>query len=835
MKTLDAHSVSAFVLILAAGTLTSAGESDSSETTTRIVPEIRALRANPHPPAIDGDLEDPVWTGSDIQKVGGFIQTDPDEGKPQSESTFVAVVYDEKAIYAAFWCYDSEPEKITSQLARRDRLSQSDLVSIRLDPYHDHRSGYLFNVSAAGTQRDLRIYDNTNTDESWDGVWMAAVRRQPWGWSAEFEIPYHCLRFPELEEHVWGVDFTRWVARKNEFTQWAFVPSKEGGFASNFGHLTGLSDIQPTRHLEVLPYAVSSMESRPSVRWNDGRDLLGNAGMDIKYGLSTNLTLDATINPDFGQVELDQPVLNLSVFETYFPEKRPFFMEGADLFRTEFQMFYSRRIGRNPAYDVDDPAFFHEIHRPRASTILGAAKLTGKLAGRTSVAVLGAVTQRERARYAAIDSVFNVETDSVGDTTNADTTFAFRDGVVEPPAGYTVFRVKQDVLANSHVGAVVTLASQDTRHAAVTGGLDWRLFTNNSAWYVRGQSVFSRVDPEHVGFGLDLTLGKDAGKHVRGAVGITVKDPHFQINRLGFTERNNIRNTYLWMQYRTNDDWWIVRNSRNNVNFYYTENYAGAVITRGGNINFYIEFINNWSMGGGAEVQAEKYSDLETRGNGLWVWPGNPTYSWWFNVETDPRKKVSVLWNPGSGGDRGGSWWANYVGVNFRPQTNIEFSLGSNYVRNLGNTRWVRNISADQSTAPNAPDTSIFADLDKDQISLYASAGVVFHRNLSCQLSARGLISGLDYRNYRPYFGENQYGPYRYDLNHDFAFGSLNSTFLFRWEYRPGSTLYVVWTRSKSDYDPAANDLDLKRDLDRFFSVGSENLFLIKASYWFNL
>lgn len=826
VKTLKSISVSVFVLILTGGTLADAGENDTTEAAQRVVPEIRAYRVNPHAPVIDGKLDDSVWNGPNIQKVSRFTQTDPDEGKLPTESTLVAVAYDEKALYVAFWCYDSAPDKVARKLVRRDRWSQSDQASVRLDTYHDHRTGVLFTVSAAGTQRDMRIYNDTWTDESWDGVWSSAVKAQPWGWSAEMAIPYHCLRFPQQSEQVWGVDFVRVVDRKNEWTQWAFVPSKEGGMASNFGHLTNLTGIEPARHLEVLPYVVSDYESKPGNRWSSGRDFYGNTGVDVKYGLASDMTLDAAINPDFGQVELDQPVLNLSTYETFFSEKRPFFIEGGDLFETNFMLFYSRRIGRSPVFSVNDPRIFDEVDRPRTSTILGAAKLSGKLGDRTSIAVLAAVTDEEKSKYAVIDSIFHQQTDSVGNVVAADTSFSYRHGVVEPRAGYSVVRVKQNVFQRSTLGGTLTVASQATRYPAVTGGGDWRLFTNNGKWFVTGQSIFSRVDPRHTGFGFTMSVGKEAGQHVRGEVGVTIKDPYLNINRLGYTSRANSRRAYTWWQYRTIDDWWIVRNSWNNINFWYSENYAGVEIEKGADFNFSVEFINNWSLGGGISLQAEKYSDDETRGHGVWEWPEVPTASWWLSLNTDPRKMFALNLNPGSGKDRGGFWWAHYTGVDFRPRSNMEFSLGANYVRNFRATRWVTN--PDDST-------TIFADLDKDQVSLSASASVMFSRDLSCQLSAEGLISGLDYRNYRPYLGGDRYGPVVSGYNSDFTWGALNSTLLVRWEYRPGSTLYLVWTRAKSDWSRNANHIDLTRDFNRFFSTGSENLFLIKTTYWLNI
>lgn len=254
-----------------------------------------------------------------------------------------------------------------------------------------------------------------------------------------------------------------------------------------------------------------------------------------------------------------------------------------------------------------------------------------------------------------------------------------------------------------------------------------------------------------------------------------------------------------------------------------------------------MEFTNNWYLSGGGSMQGEKYSDRETRGNGLWEWPVVPTWSWWTSINTDERKNISFNWNPGGGSDRGGNWWANYIGVEFRPSSTMEFSTGVNFTRSRGATRWVENFSSEDASGVES-DTSVFADLDRETISINASASMMVHRNLSIQISGQGLVSGLDYDNYRPYLGGNQYGPDYTDeylknnlSDHDYNWGSLNTTLLLRWEYRPGSTLYMVWTRSKSDFDDSVNDLNISRDFDKFFSAGSTNVFLVKASYWLNM
>jgi hypothetical protein len=297
------------VNIVAASSTASA---DTTRVETQMIPELKAYRINPHPPAIDGMLDDSIWCSPSIQKGRMTIQRSPVEGTPVSESTLVAIAYDDQALYAAFWCYDSEPDRISRQLVRRDRTSQADRVTLRVDPFHDHQNGNAFELNASGVQRDCRYYNENNADMDWDAVWESGVKQQPWGWSAEFRIPYNCLRFAEKEEHTWGVDFIRYLNRKSEVDGWAFTPSAKGGFVSNFGHLTQLTGIKPTSHAELLPYVVSNEQIEPRSQGNpDGRNFGKNAGLDFKYGISSDVVLDATINPDFGQVELDQPVLNL--------------------------------------------------------------------------------------------------------------------------------------------------------------------------------------------------------------------------------------------------------------------------------------------------------------------------------------------------------------------------------------------------------------------------------------------------------------------------------------------------------------------------------------------
>ncbi|MFH2056189.1 MAG: DUF5916 domain-containing protein [bacterium] len=800
---------SLLALLLLCGTASLLAQPDSTEDLEHRT--LTATRINPHAPAIDGDLSDPVWQSEKLHLATRFIQMEPDEGKPSAESTWVAVIYDDEAVYVAFWNFDSQPDQVKQQLVRRDRWSESDQVTVMLDPYHDHQSGFRFHLNASNVQRDARMFNDADADESWDGVWSSAVMMQPWGWSAEMKIPYHCLRFAAAEEQTWGFNLARYISRLQENSWWNFSPSTEGGYVSQFGDLNGLRGITPARHLEVLPYSVTKLETEAKHAGNpDGRDFLADLGFDLKYGLSSNMTLDATINPDFGQVELDSPELNLSAFETMFGERRPFFLEGSDLFSTPFALFYSRRIGRSPSIWPDNVDYYE--NRPTATTILGATKITGKVGNGTAIGVLTAATKREEADFVDVSGLKQT-------------------GVVEPEASYNVFRVKQDLVNASSIGFLGTVAAQDGYHSAMTGGVDWTLNSANSVWGASGQIVGSSTSFDKTGFGMTANMGKRAGKNWRGSVGWTIKDPHLDINDLGYTSRNDFRQTSGWVQYRTAEQHGLFRRTYHNFNGYIAFNYNGDNIVRGWNYNNWFDLTNGWEFGGGIDFSYDKYDDYETRGNGLWKQPFS--WSWWWSIESDQRKMVSLTLNPGSGKNRDGTWWAHYTGVSVRPRTNMEFEAGVNVLRYFNNTRWVDSL-VDPGSGQEVP---IFADLDQDMITGRLTASITLRTNLSWQISGSLLMSGLDYRDYRRYLGGDDYGELddiALDGEYDFNYVAVNSTMILRWEYLPGSTLYFVWTRAQQDSGDY-NNLDVSRDLETAFSSDAENIWLIKASYWWNI
>jgi hypothetical protein len=401
---------------------------------------VRAVRTE-EAVIIDGILQEKVWQ---TEPADGFTQNDPNDGAPATEKTHVWVAYDDKALYVAAYCYDSQPKQIISRLGRRDSQTDSDWFFFAVDPYYDKRTGYLFGVNPAGSVLDEVLSNDVNEDTSWDGVWEWKAVVNGDGWIVEMKIPFNQIRFPKKDAYIWGVNFMRVIKRKNEKAAFSWVPKNETAFVSKFARLEGIRGISPGRHIEFLPYSVGQAQFRPSQQGNPfelGHKYFGNVGFDLKIGLKSNLTLDASVNPDFGQVEVDPAVVNLSAYETFYEEKRPFFIEGASIFDNFGRggvylnaninwpsptFFYSRRIGRSPQGYVTQDGF---VNFPDRSTILGAAKITGKLGG-WNVGFVNALTARE---YAEVD------------------TFGSRlKEEVEPFTYYGVLRAQKDINQGQH-------------------------------------------------------------------------------------------------------------------------------------------------------------------------------------------------------------------------------------------------------------------------------------------------------------------------------------------------------------------------------------------------
>lgn len=853
--------------------------------------------------SVDGRLDEPAWMTA--PPVTDFWQVDPDEGASVSEPTEVRFLYDDDAIYVGAWLYDND-DQIVTRLSRRDTaIPDVDLFAVHFDSYHSHRSSNRFTVSASGAIRDLAMGANaslTRGDRSWDPVWDVRTTVTAEGWFAEMRIPFSQLRFSQDEEQVWGLQIERKLRPQQENTVWVFKPKDEPDGQTNFGHLIGLSGIKPGRKLEFLPYAGGSAEYVAVPKNDDvsfgnpfrsGSDYFGNAGMDLKYGLTSNLTLDATVNPDFGQVEVDPAVINLTAFETRFEERRPFFVEGAEIFdfgEDAAQILYSRRIGRSPHGSAPSGAAYDLT--PQATTILGAAKLTGKTASGWSLAALDAVTSREMASWR--------------DDENNESELE-----VEPLTNYFAGRVRREMRGGqTTLGALFTAVHRKLSgspleggiHAtAYSGGLDFSHDFDNRAWhvsaslspsYVTGSNgaliatqrssrrYFQRPDADHVsvdsaamslfGYSAQASLSKQSGLWRFGAVASAIS-PGYEVNDLGFSRNADRISTWMNLGYEQNQPGpyfrsWNVRASQD-----LAWNYGGDLIDTSARISGRVQLPNFSSFSTHLSYNPAKLNARLTRGGPLAREPAG--YSASLNFNTVSQARVSFRTGVRYGEDQSGAWQRSFnVSLNFRGGEKFEARIGPSFEQSHATAQYVTSRT-DQTATRTFGRRYLFADLDQSTLSMDARFNVTLTPRVTIEIFAQPLLSSGNYENLKELraprtFDFNRYGTdagtitaldggRRFEIdpdgagpaskfpvdNRDFNVRSLRSNAVFRWEWRPGSALFLVWQQTRSgrlaasdpDYPYArVGNFRLGRDAGDLLGLRPDNIFLVKMSYWLN-
>lgn len=755
---------------------------------------------------IDGRLDDRAWRNANWSE--DFLQMEPERFAPPSETTVFKMVYDDEAIYIGFRCYDSHPELIRAPLQRRDESPPADWVMIELDSRNDNQTAFVFMLNAGGLMRDIYLYNDGNeSDDSWDAVWEAEAAIDDSGWVAEMKIPFTALRFPPAEEQVWGMNVKRNIHRKNEEVNWIVVPREESGYVINFGVLKGIRDIPQPFNLELLPYAKTKYRNN-----EDKTGFTGGLGGDIKYSLSSGVILDATFNPDFGQIEADPSILNLGVFETWYPEKRPFFLEGASLFDTPYTMFYSRRIGKEPGYyECEDDVEL--ISSPENTTILGALKVTGKTSKGISFGVMEAVTDRE---YGEVE-------DESGNR---------REMLLEPYANYLLGRITRDIWkGNSSIGAIATAMNHEGGMSAYTGGFDWNLYFMDNDYNFNGQVVFSdRGDPgesRERGYALDIEFDKNGGRHHGFYFELEAKSPDFNISDMGYMQRNDEIDFDLEYVFRTREPVGIFRRTWNGIDTWQGWNYDGTHIENGLGFWTNLQYLNYWWSNFGGHYNFPRYSDLETRGGPLLRPPAN--YGGWFWGCTDDRKKLWFSTNFWGGKNTSKSWWGGgYIDFTYRPFDRMETSLSIMYERMFDENQWVDNIDDDNDSTHYA-----FGRLDNRTYQLTARLGYNFTRDMSLQLYMQPFNAVGRYLEYvelaEP--GTYKFQPFNPDDDYNFNIKELNLNLVFRWEYAPGSTIFAVWNRGIED-DSYPGQFNLGKNITRLGNAKPDDIFMIKMNRW---
>ncbi len=767
-------------------------------------------------PRIDGVLNEPEWQSA--TPASGFTQYLPLEGQPGTQPTEIRILYDEDALYIGATMTDSDPSGIVARLARRDDEVESDWISVRLDSYHDHQTAFEFTVNAAGVKTDILISDDgREEDASWDVVWETEVQRTSTGWTAEIRIPFKVLRFPEKTEQEWGLQFIRYISRLYEIQHWVLIGKSESGFVSKFGHLTGLQNIRRPGQVEVLPYVVGGNRFLPaSPAFPDGNDFTSNAGFDLKIRPTTSLTIDATFNPDFGQVEADPAVLNLSTIETFYPEKRPFFIEGSQIFRLSTfggpGLFYSRRVGR--AIDVQAPPGGYVEQEPRTSTILGAAKISGKTEDGLSIGILEAVTAEEEATVV----------DSLG---------ARSTRTVEPLTNYTVLRLRKDVLGNSNAGFMMTSVQRSGRIPALTGGVDWNLKFDQSTYRISGFLVGSRTSAPD-GSRLDGSAGsigfsKDAGVHWQGNIGVDFTSKKYNINDVGFFRRPNDWGGTAQILYRDDEvtDWKRIYNLSLFLHKRY--NFDDAELFENYNLSGYIMLPNFWEISAGGSLDLGDYDDRETRGNGLFSRAASRGVG--FAVESDPREHVVGILSLDFGDD---SRKATSLRVGM--QAELKLSTAATVTLLLETSRqnhqlaWVTNLM-DPMVSPNL--MTILAERTTSQLDFTTRGSFIFTRDLTLQAYIQLFFAKGRYENFVRMASADRFIPYSFSWP-EFNRLTLNSNVVLRWEYLPGSTLFLVWSQAREG-DHGSYRTSLGRDFNNVFSLPAQDVLLLKISYWMSI
>jgi hypothetical protein len=787
---------------------------------------MQAVRIQGAPPRIDGILDDPVWREAPV--ANGFTQREPDDGKAATETTLVQVAYDDAAVYFGVLNCDREPDAIVARLVRRDQWTAADRVEVVIDAHHDHQTAHWFQINAAGTLEDGFIGDDGEGDWSWDptwnGVWEARQARVPQGWSAEFRIPFHALRFSPEEVYTWGIQVVRRIPRKKEEDYWVPVPRQQSGYVSRFGHLEGIRGITPGRALEVLPYGVGRF-TVASDEDADPRELFGSAGADLRYGLSSSTSLNATVNPDFGQVEADPSQLNLTVFESFQEERRPFFVEGAPSFQTPIQLFYSRRIGRQPGF-FGVPDGFEIVDQADLTTILAAAKLTGKTAGKTTFGLLQAATAEE---HGTIDSAYTDPVTGVEQTVS-------RRFLLEPRSHFLVGRAKQDLFrGNSHVGLIGTVLNRQRAGDAYAGGADWKLKWRDNRYDFWGQVAGSHSRDEdglHRGWGNRMSTGKRGG-WFQAELWWEAFSRGFEVDDLGFQDRSDIYRSWVWMQLRKESPWGVFR--KNYLNGYrgVEANFDDVVLGNAVGLECYSQLANFWWVGVESEYQFRARDDLDTRGGPLIVRPSE--YEIELFVENDGGSATH-----GWGGlewarnEEGGYRREFQAGLVLRPAANVELRVEPVFRWERSDAQWIENVD---DNGDDEDDHFVYGRLRSKTLDLTSRANLILSRDLSLEFYLQPFLAVGEYDDLKELARPDSYEftprPEPED-NPDFDDRSLQSNLVLRWEYRPGSTLFLVWSQSR-DHSVETTEFRPVHDLSRIFADEGTTVFLVKLNYWMNL
>ncbi len=845
-------------------------------------------------PIIDGLLNDEAWNS--VPWAEEFTVQDPNNGDAPKNQTQFKILYDDQHLYIAYRCFHDEPGKIESRLGRRDNFP-GDWIEINIDSYNDNNTAYSFTLSVSGVKGDEFITGNGNNwDSNWNPIWYGKANIDREGWTAEMKIPFSQLRFGFQEEYTWGFNITRRDFGADERSSWQHRPQNVPGFVSNFSDLLGISGIKPKKQVEIQPYITTGVTTSPAEEGNpfeDGTSLRRNIGLDGKIGITSDMTLDFTVNPDFGQVEADPSALNLDGFQIFFDERRPFFIENANLFSQSVSrleaggpfgndnLFYSRRIGSQPSGYVSLPDNSYSS-RPDFTSIIGAAKFSGKSKNGWSVGILESITAEEKV---SID---------LNGSRSAE--------IIEPLTNYFVGTLSKDlnegqsILGGSFTAVNRSLSNTDLEDqfhkTAYSGGLNVFHSWKDREWRLRGNFFFSNVagtpekiqhtqesfehyfqrpDANHLsvnnsksslsGHGGTLSLGNYGGAdNISFQSGLTWRSPGLELNDIGFLNTADQIDFVTWAGYRFPRPFGIFRSFRINYNIYSRWTYNWEHLYYATNFNAHAGFTNYWRMGTGLTWEIKDISTKALFGGPKLRQSAGLAY--WMYMQSDERKKIifgtQIFGFAATGRDKGAVNVRSYsFRVNYQPTDALRLSVSPRYFRQ---NRVIQNVSFSEF---NNEDRYITGRVLQETFNISLRANYSLTPNLTIQYWGQPFISKGNYSEFKYitdplanqylgrfslyddlqlstsenkevyYIDENRDGVIDYDFsNPDFNFLQWRSNLVFRWEYSPSSELFLVWTQSSTNFGDPEKEIfpSLNDDL---FDGSSTNTFLFKLTYRF--
>jgi hypothetical protein len=811
---------------------------------------------------------------------------EPVDGAPATQETSFKVIYDDDHLYVLIRAWDTEPDRIVRQLSRRDNI-EADFVSINIDSYNDRLTAFCFGVTAAGVKADEMITNDDDEDDTYDPVWYVKTSVDSLGWLAEMKIPFTQIRFGKQEAHEWGLEVWRWLFREEEVSLWQHIPATASGMVSKFGTLTGIRDITPRREVEIMPYIMGKIETYKKEEGNpyaDGVDPGWSAGVDGKIAVTNDFTVNLSVNPDFGQVEADPSEVNLTTFETFFPERRPFFVEGSNIFNYRISteggssgrdiLFYSRRVGRPPHFDPDlEDGEFASI--PEATRILGAAKLSGKTRNGWSVGVMEGFANEEEARISREGEE--------------------RTEVTEPFTNYFNTRVQKDFNQGIRsVGGMFTATNRFISDsnlyylpaAAYAGGMDYVQYWKEKNYYLRAKAVFShlagdqeailelqesplryyqRPDATHLrvdssltsltGHGGSLAGGKIGGGHFSYGAFVTWRSPGLELNDQGYQRVADEIQQVVWSDYKITKPVSIFRSLEVFLNEYSNWDFSWTRTLIGIEGGFGTTFTNYWSFFLAVNRDAPNLNRKELRGGPALKMGGDLNMS--FEFESDERRKLILSINSFSNwGDWAHSRFTNIGGaLTWKPVKSLALSAGPEYTLGHRTSQYVETLEY------KGEPRYIVSRIDQEVIRFDLRIDLSITPDISLQYWGQPFVFAGDYSEFKQvvnpgiddYYRQfDQFNSDRITLdpesniysvdedldgdndysfeNPDFKFYEFQSNLVFRWEYIPGSVLYFVWSQRRQD-DSSFGEFDFDNDVNRMFATYPANVFLLKLSY----